>query len=48
MHTFSKKVGGCTNRSVLVTLAISGPAQEQRFKAVPLKTPGGLTISAQD
>jgi len=32
----------------LVTLAIPGLAQEQKFKAVPVKTPGGLTISAQD
>ena len=32
----------------LVTLATSAQAQEQRFKAVSVKTPDGLTISAQD
>jgi hypothetical protein len=31
----------------LVTLATSGQA-EQKFKAVSVKTPDGLTISAQD
>jgi hypothetical protein len=31
----------------LVTLATSGQAQEQRFKAVSVKTADGLTISAQ-
>ena len=32
----------------LVTLATSAQAQEQKFKAVSVKTPDGLTISAQD
>src|SRR5215471_2767297 len=32
----------------LVTLATSAQAQEQTFKAVSVKTPDGLTISAQD
>jgi non-heme chloroperoxidase len=32
----------------LVILATSAQAQEQRFKAVSVKTPDGLTISAQD
>jgi hypothetical protein len=32
----------------LVTLAIAGLAQEQKFKAVPVKTPDGLSMSAQD
>ena len=48
MHTFSKKVGGCTNRSVSSSPSRYQAPQEQRFKAVPVKTPGGLTISAQD
>ena len=48
MHTFSKRSAVALIEAFLVTLAISGPAQEQRFKAVPVKTPSGLTISAQD
>jgi non-heme chloroperoxidase len=32
----------------LIFLATSAQAQEQRFKAVSVKTPDGLTISAQD
>jgi pimeloyl-ACP methyl ester carboxylesterase len=32
----------------LITLATCGQAQEQRFKAVSVKTPDSLTISAQD
>src|SRR5215467_15737236 len=32
----------------LVTLATSGQAQEQKFKAVSVKTPDGLTIAAQE
>src|SRR5262249_1387329 len=32
----------------LIALATSGHAQEQKFKAVSVKTPDGLTISAQD
>ena len=32
----------------LISLATSAQAQEQRFKAVSVKTPDGLTISAQD
>ena len=48
MHTFSKRSAVALIEAFLVTLAISGPAQEQRFKAVPVKMPGGLTISAQD
>jgi pimeloyl-ACP methyl ester carboxylesterase len=32
----------------LATFAIPGLAQEQKFKAVSVKTPDGLTISAQD
>ena len=32
----------------LISLATSAQAQEQKFKAVSVKTPDGLTISAQD
>jgi pimeloyl-ACP methyl ester carboxylesterase len=32
----------------LISVATSGQAQEQKFKAVSVKTPDGLTISAQD
>ena len=32
----------------LISLATSTQAQEQKFKAVSVKTPDGLTISAQD
>jgi non-heme chloroperoxidase len=32
----------------LTAVVTPGQAQEQKFKAVPLKTPDGLTISAQD
>lgn len=48
MHTFSKRSAVALIAAFLVTLAIAGLAQEQKFKAVPAKTPDGLTISAQD
>ena len=48
MRTFSKRSAVALIAAFLVTLAIPDPAQEQRFKAVPVKTPSGLTISAQD
>jgi non-heme chloroperoxidase len=34
--------------AVLAAVALPGQAQEQKFKAVAVKTPDGLTISAQD
>ena len=48
MHTFSKRSAVALIVASLTTFAIPGLAQEQKFKAVPVKTPGGLTISAQD
>src|SRR5215831_17084853 len=41
-------LAGMSVAAFLVTLATSGQAQEQRFKAVSVKTPDGLTISAQE
>src|SRR5262250_2166899 len=41
-------LAGVSVAAFLATLATSGPAQEQKFKAVWVKTPDGLTISAQD
>ena len=41
-------LAGMSVAAFLVTLATSGQAQEQKFKAVSVKTPDGLTISAQD
>ena len=48
MHTFSKRSAVALIAAFLVTFAIAGLAQEQKFKAVPVKTTDGLTISAQD
>jgi hypothetical protein len=48
MHTFSNGSAVALIAAFLVTFAITGPAQEQKFKAVPAKTTDGLIISAQD
>ena len=48
MHTFSKRSAVALIVAFLTTFAIPGLAQEQKFKAVSVKTPDGLTISAQD
>ena len=48
MHTFSKRSAVALITAFFVTFAIPGLAQEQKFKAVSVKTPDGLTISAQD
>src|ERR1700675_1026878 len=48
MHTFSKRSAVAPIAAFLVTFAIAGLAQEQKFKAVSVKTTDGLTISAQD
>ena len=48
MHTFSKRSAVPLIEAFLVTFAIPGLAQEQKFKAVSVKTPDGLNISAQD
>jgi non-heme chloroperoxidase len=48
MHTFSKRSAVALIAAFLVPFAIAGPAQEQKFEAVPVKTTDGLTISAQD
>jgi non-heme chloroperoxidase len=45
---FWNHLAGMSVAAFLVTLATSAQAQEQRFKAVSVKTPDGLTISAQD
>src|SRR5262245_48763862 len=39
---------GMSVAAFLISLATSAQAQEQKFKAVSVKTPDGLTISAQD
>ena len=41
-------LAGMSVAALLISLATSGQAQEQKFKAVSVKTPDGLTISAQD
>jgi hypothetical protein len=48
MHTFSKRSAVALIVAFLTTFAIPGLAQEQKFKTVSVKTPDGLTISAQD
>ena len=48
MHTFSKRSAVALIVASLTTFAIPGLAQEQKFKTVSVKTPDGLTISAQD
>jgi pimeloyl-ACP methyl ester carboxylesterase len=48
MHTFSKRSAVALIAAFLVTFAIAGLAQEQKFKTVPVKTTDGLTISPQD
>ena len=48
MHTFSKRSAVALIAVFLTTFAIPGLAQEQKFKAVSVKTPDGLNISAQD
>ena len=47
MH-ISKRSAVALIAAFLVTFAIAGLAQEQKFKAVPVKTTDGLTTSAQD
>src|SRR6476661_1054688 len=41
-------VARMSDAAFLISLATSTQAQEQKFKAVSVKTPDGLTISAQD
>src|SRR5215831_17286892 len=41
-------LAGISVAAFLIALATSAQAQEQKFKAVSVKTPDGLTISAQD
>jgi non-heme chloroperoxidase len=41
-------LAGMSVAAFLISLATSAQAQEQRLKAVSVKTPDGLTISAQD
>src|SRR5499427_8715850 len=41
-------LAGMSVAAFVTFLATSAQAQEQRFKAVSVKTPDGLTISAQD
>jgi len=41
-------LAGISVAAFLISLATSAQAQEQKFKAVSVKTPDGLTISAQD
>jgi non-heme chloroperoxidase len=41
-------LAGMSVAAFLISLATSAQAQEQKFKAVSVKTPDGLTISAQD
>src|ERR1700740_1219235 len=41
-------LAGMSVAAFLISLATSAQAQEQRFKAVSVKTPDGLTISAQE
>ena len=48
MHTFSKRSAIALIVAFLVTLAIAGLAQEQKFKAVAVTTTDALTISGQD
>ena len=48
MCSISKRSALALIAAFLATLATSGFAQEQKFKAVSVKTPDGLAISAQD
>ena len=41
-------LAGISVAAFLISLATSAQTQEQRFKPVSVKTPDGLTISAQD
>src|SRR5712672_936599 len=41
-------LAGMSVAAFLISLATSAQAQEQKFKAVSVKTPDGLTIPAQD
>ena len=41
-------LAGISVAAFLISLATSAQAQEQKFKAVSVKTPDGLTISVQD
>ena len=41
-------LAGISAAAFIAMVATSGHAQEQKFKAVSVKTPDGLTISAQD
>src|SRR5215831_735503 len=43
-----RHLAGMSVAAFLVTLATPGQAQEPKFKAVSVKTPDGLTISAQE
>ena len=46
MHTFSKRSAVALIAAFLVTFALAGLAQGQKFKAVPVKTTDNLIISA--
>jgi non-heme chloroperoxidase len=48
MRNISKRLAFALIAAFLATFATPGLAQEQKFKAVSVKTPDGLTISAQD
>jgi non-heme chloroperoxidase len=43
-----RQLAGISVAAFLAAFAAPGEAQEQKFKAVPVKTPDGLTIAAQD
>ena len=44
----SRHVSTVFGAAVLAAVATPGYAQEQKFKAISVKTPDGLTIAAQD
>jgi pimeloyl-ACP methyl ester carboxylesterase len=48
MYSFFKTSAAALIAALLITFATPSLAQEQKFKAVSVKTPDGLTISAQD
>ena len=48
MWTISKRSALALAAAFLASLATSALAQEQKFKAVSVKTPDGLTVAAQD
>jgi len=41
-------LAGMSVAAFLISLATSAQAQEQKFRAVSVRTPDGLTISAQE